>query len=49
MDNLRQDLKEAVRALIRDKGYALTAILTLGLVIGANVAIFSVISVAGVC
>lgn len=44
MDNLRQDLKYAVRALIRDKGYALTAILTLGLVIGANVAIFSVIS-----
>jgi predicted permease len=44
MDNIRQDLKYAVRALIKDKGYTLTAILTLGLVIGANVAIFSVIS-----
>lgn len=44
MDSFRQDLKYAIRALSRDKGYAITAILTLGLVIGANVAIFSVIS-----
>src|SRR5262245_8561166 len=38
-----QDLKFAVRALLRAKGLALTVIITLALGIGANAAIFSVV------
>jgi predicted permease len=37
------DLRYAVRSLTRARGYALTVILTLGLGIGANTAIFSVV------
>src|ERR1700757_2341435 len=38
-----QDLKVALRSLIRAKGLAITVILTLALGIGANAAIFSLI------
>jgi putative ABC transport system permease protein len=38
-----QDLKFAIRALLRAKGLALTVIVTLALGIGANAAIFSVV------
>src|SRR5262245_28204437 len=38
-----QDLRVALRSLLRAKGLALTVVLTLGLGIGANAAVFSVV------
>ena len=43
MDNLFKDLRYAVRSLLRQPSFALTAILTLALGIGATTAIFSVV------
>jgi putative ABC transport system permease protein len=43
VDNLRQDLRYGARSLRRSPGFAIAAIVTLGLGIGANVAIFSLI------
>jgi len=37
------DLRVAFRSLVREKGLAITVILTLGLGIGANAAVFSVV------
>jgi predicted permease len=44
LDVLMQDLRYTLRSLRRDRGFALIAILILGLGIGANVAVFSVVN-----
>src|SRR5271155_2653984 len=44
MDTIWQDLKFAARMLVKNAGLTITAILTLALGIGANTAIFSVLS-----
>ena len=43
MDFFRNDLRQALRALVRNRSFALAAVLTLALGIGATTAIFSVV------
>ena len=43
MDSLLKDTKYAFRTLLKNPGFALVAIVTIGLGIGANTAIFSVV------
>jgi putative ABC transport system permease protein len=44
MNNLAQDLRYALRGLAKARGFAAVAILTLAFALGANTAIFSVVS-----
>ena len=44
MDNFLQDVRYAFRALLRQKGFSITALVTLALGIGATTAIFSVVN-----
>ena len=44
MDELGKDIRYGLRTLVKAPGFALITILTLGLGIGANTAIFSLIS-----
>jgi putative ABC transport system permease protein len=44
MEKLAQDIRFALRSLLRRPGFALTAIVTLGLGIGSTTAIFSVVN-----
>ena len=43
MESMLQDLRYALRAMLRAPGFAIAAILSLGLGIGANTAVFSVL------
>ncbi|MCP5109627.1 MAG: hypothetical protein GY953_02205 [bacterium] len=44
LGSLKHDLRDALRGLRRDKGFAIAAVLILALGIGANTAVFSVVN-----
>jgi predicted permease len=44
LDSIQQDLRHTFRSLKRDRGFAIVAVLILGIGIGANTAVFSVVN-----
>jgi predicted permease len=44
MDQLLEDLRFAARVLVKQRGFAITAILTIGICIGANAAMFAIVN-----
>jgi predicted permease len=46
LTNLRRDVRLALRGLFTDRGFAMTALLSIGLGVGANAAIFSLVDQA---
>jgi putative ABC transport system permease protein len=46
LSNFGRDIRLAIRSLRRDRGFALTAVLSIGLGVGANAAIFSLVNQA---
>ena len=44
MDSVRQDIRVAIRILLKDRGYPITAILTLALCLGANASVFAIVN-----
>ena len=44
MDTLRQNLKLSLKLLLKERGFTITALLTLALCIGANSTIFSAVN-----
>lgn len=44
MESLRRDLRHAARSLLRSRALTVTAVLTLGLALGANTALFSLVN-----
>jgi len=44
MESLRRDLRHAARSLLRSRALTATAVLTLGLALGANTALFSLVN-----
>src|SRR5205814_3634737 len=46
LTNFRREMRLAFRTLLRDRGFALTAVLSIGLGVGANAAIFSLVNQA---
>jgi len=45
MDGMVKDLRYAVRMLVKSPGFSVAAVLALGLGIGSNTAIFSVVQI----
>ncbi len=43
MESWTKDLKFGLKLLVRDKGFTLTAVLTLAIALGANLAVFSIV------
>src|SRR5437867_12640553 len=46
LTNFRDDVKLGLRALVHDRGFALAAVLSIGLGVGANAALFSLVDQA---
>src|SRR5262249_31329501 len=44
LTNLRDDVKLGLRSLLHDRGFALAAVLSIGLGVGANSALFSLVA-----
>lgn len=43
MDSILRDLRYGLKLLVRDRAFSLTVLITLGVCLGANIAVFSVV------